>query len=61
MLDMPMPGSNEALQERAAGVYAGSGPSVAMPGRWQLTIRVVPKQGRAFTAHLVSVLRPATR
>lgn len=61
MLDMPMSGSGEALHEGVAGVYAGTGPSIAMPGRWQLTLHVVPKHGRAFTARLVSVLRPATR
>jgi hypothetical protein len=60
MLGMAMPPSTETLPERAPGVYAGAGPPVRMPGRWQLTVKVTRRGKRAFTARLISALPPAS-
>jgi hypothetical protein len=61
MLDMPMAPSTGTLRETAPGVYSGSGPTVAMSGRWLVAVRVAPRGRNPFTARLVSVLRPASR
>jgi nitrogen fixation protein FixH len=41
------------LSEGASGVYTYVGPAIVMPGRWALTVRVVPRDGAPFSSLVV--------
>jgi FixH len=50
MPSMAMGTQSFVLREEAPGVYTYLGPAIVMPGRWNLTLRAVPRRGPLFTA-----------
>jgi hypothetical protein len=57
MVAMPMPSLSLRLRQLAPGRFAASGTKLTMPGRWQITFHVVPRNAVPFDVVLLDNAR----
>jgi hypothetical protein len=53
MQAMPMPSLRLTFKPDANGVYRGTGRMLTMPGRWEIRLRLRPRQGAGFDVVVV--------